>query len=209
MQKIVTHPQNPKKVAQTQTFESDSSHLSLAHRPPRSRLAQKRSSVHIVNLISNMLGVDPFSCRVRQRLFEWLGNQFGPGTYIWGGNTYIGGGKLTTGANCFINRGCFFDFNGPVTFGDNVVVGHGATFITADHQIGNATRRAGPIVGKPIVIENGAWIGANVTILPGVVIGQGAVVGAGAVVTKNVPANTVVAGVPAKVIKELEVYVSH
>jgi maltose O-acetyltransferase len=168
-----------------------------------SLLAKKQIVIHLVNLLSNLLSTDSWSCRLRRKLLSLLGNRFGEGTVVWGGS-YFGGGKLTTGSACFINRSCHFDFNESITLGRNVVVGHHVTFITAEHQIGDATRRAGPLLGKPIAIGDAAWIGANVTILPGVVIGSGAVVGAGAVVTKDVPPDVVVAGVPAKVLRKLE-----
>ena len=186
----------------------------LAHESPqpiqpprqasRSQLGKKQIVIHVVNLLSNLLSTDPWSCKLRRKLLSFLGNQFGPRTVVWGGNSYFGGGKLTTGSDCFINRSCHFDFNESITLGSNVVIGHHVTFITAEHQIGDATRRAGPLLGKPIVVGEGAWIGANATILPGVVIGRGAVVGAGAVVTKDVPSHVVVAGVPAKVLRKLE-----
>lgn len=169
----------------------------------RSQLGKKQIVIHGVNLLSNLLSTDPWSCKLRRKLLSFLGNQFGEGTVVWGGS-YFGGGKLTTGTHCFINRSCHFDFNESIALGSHVVVGHHVSFITAEHQIGDATRRAGPLVGKPIVVGSGAWIGANATILPGVVIGSGAVVGAGAVVTKDVPPDVVVAGVPAKVLRKLE-----
>lgn len=85
---------------------------------------------------------------------------------------------------------------------DDVVVGHGATIVTAAHGIGPASRRAGPVTGLPVVIESGAWLGANAVILPGVTVGAGSVVAAGAVVIADVPVNVVVGGVPAKIISK-------
>ena len=83
------------------------------------------------------------------------------------------------------------------------MIGHGVTFITATHQIGPASRRAGKVEGSSITVEDGAWIGANVTVLPGITIAAGSIVAAGAVVTRSVPANTLVAGVPAKIVRTL------
>ena len=159
--------------------------------------------IHSSNLLSNLLGNDFTSCLLRRYLFQLLGAKIGAGTIIRGGG-YIYGGGLTTGLNCQINRDCYFDFTASIIFGDNVVVGHGVTFITAKHEIGDVTRRAGSVVGCSITVEDGAWIGANSTILPGVLINRGAIVAAGAVVTKDVPPNCLVAGVPAKILKVLD-----
>ena len=112
-----------------------------------SALAKKQIVIHLVNLLSNVLSTDPWSCRLRRKLLSLLGNRFGEGTVVWGGS-YFGGGKLTTGSACFINRSCHFDFNESITLGSNVVVGHHVTFITAEHQIGDTTRRAGPLLGR-------------------------------------------------------------
>jgi maltose O-acetyltransferase len=159
--------------------------------------------VHLINLISNVLGDGGIGRRLRRELLKLLGSHFGPGTFVKGGG-YIYGGGLTTGSQCFINRNCYFDLSGPIILGNNVVVGHGVTFITAEHRIGDATRRAGPTQGREITIEDGAWIGANVTILPGINIHKGSIIAAGAVVTKDVPPNVIVAGTPARVIRELD-----
>ncbi len=110
-------------------------------------------------------------------------------------------GILCAGDNCFVNRNCYFDLEGKITLGDDVVIGHGSTFITTHHEIGPSSRRAGATVGRAIEIHSGTWIGANVIILPGVTIGSGAIVAAGAVVSKSVPANSLAAGIPAKVVR--------
>ena len=160
--------------------------------------------VHVANGISDFLGNDALSCWLRKQLFTLLGMRIGPGTTLRGGS-YLYGGRLTTGKNCQVNRGCYFDFTGPITFADNVVVGHGVTFVTAEHDIGGADRRAGhSVVGQPIVVESGVWVGANALILPGITVHTGAVVAAGAVVTKDVPAQALVTGVPARVVRYLE-----
>ncbi len=160
--------------------------------------------IHFTNGISDFLGNDFLSCWLRKQLFTLLGMRLGRGTTLRGGS-YLYGGELTTGKNCQVNRGCYFDFTGSITFEDNVVVGHGVTFVTAEHNMGEAARRAGDqIIGQPIVVESGVWFGANALVLPGVTIHRGAVVAAGAVVTKDVPANALVAGVPACIVRYLE-----
>ncbi|MEO0540566.1 MAG: acyltransferase [Cyanobacteria bacterium P01_A01_bin.105] len=130
--------------------------------------------------------------------------ELGTGTVLRGGG-YLYGGGLKTGKRCQVNRGCYFDFTDPITFADDVVVGHGVTFVTAEHAMGGPERRAGrAVVGRPITVQAGVWIGANALILPGVTIHEGAVVAAGAVVTKDVPANALVAGVPARLVRQLD-----
>ena len=109
------------------------------------------------------------------------------------------GKNLTLGKEVFINLGCRFQDTGGITIGDGSLIGHGSTLTTLDHAI-DPDRRA-DMVPAPIVIGRKVWLGAAVTVVPGVTIGDGAIVGAGAVVTKAVPANAIVAGVPAKLIR--------
>lgn len=111
------------------------------------------------------------------------------------------GKNITFGENVFINAGCRFQDQGGITIGDNCLIGHNVVMATLNHELDPVNRAN--ITPAPIVLERNVWIGANVTILPGVTIGENAVVAAGAVVTKDVPANTVVGGVPAKVIREI------
>lgn len=109
------------------------------------------------------------------------------------------GKNLTLGAGVFINIGCRFQDAGGITIGDGTLIGHGCTIVTLNHEVDPA-RRANMIPG-PVVIGRRVWLGAAVTVVPGVTIGDGAIVGAGAVVTKDVPPNTIAAGVPARSIR--------
>ncbi len=109
------------------------------------------------------------------------------------------GKNLTLGKGVFINIGCRFQDAGGITIGDGTLVGHGSTLTTLNHAV-DPNRRA-DMIPAPITIGRKVWLGAAVTVVPGVTIGDGAIVGAGAVVTKDVPANAIVAGVPAKVIR--------
>ena len=109
------------------------------------------------------------------------------------------GKNLTLGRDVFINLGCRFQDTGGITIGDGTLIGHGTTLTTLNHHV-DPDRRA-DMTPAPIRIGHKVWLGAAVTVVPGVTIGDGAIVGAGAVVTKDVPANAIVAGVPAKVIR--------
>lgn len=110
--------------------------------------------------------------------------------------------NTTIGANVFINQGCHFMDMGGITIGDDVMIGPKVNLVSSGHPVSPAERRNG-IVAKPITIGTNVWIGAAATILPGVTIGDNAVVAAGAVVSRDVPANTLAAGVPARVLKQL------
>ena len=92
---------------------------------------------------------------------------------------------------------------GGIEIGDNALIGQQVVIATLNHDITSAKRQN--MLPSLVKIENDVWIGAKATILSGVTIGNGAIVAAGAVVTKDVPENTVVAGVPAKIIKQIEV----
>jgi acetyltransferase-like isoleucine patch superfamily enzyme len=105
------------------------------------------------------------------------------------------------GKNVFINHDCTFLDIGGITIEDDVLIGPKVSLITESHPLNPSERKS--LLVKPIVIKRNAWIGAGATILPGVTIGENAVVAAGAVVSKDVPANTVVAGIPAKVVKTI------
>ena len=109
------------------------------------------------------------------------------------------GKYLSLGKDVFINMGCRFQDAGGITIGDGSLIGHGSTIVTLNHATDPA-RRA-DMIPSPVVIGRKVWLGAAVTVLPGVTLGDGAIVGAGAVVTKDVPANAIVAGVPARLIR--------
>ncbi|GEO49408.1 DapH/DapD/GlmU-related protein [Lactiplantibacillus pentosus] len=112
------------------------------------------------------------------------------------------GRNLRLGKRVYINDNVQITDLGGISLADDVLIGPGAMLLSVNHPLAPVKRRA--VVVEPIKVERNAWIGAGAKILAGVTIGENAVVGAGAVVTKSVPANTVVAGVPAKVIKTIE-----
>ena len=111
------------------------------------------------------------------------------------------GKNIKIGKDVFVNSGCCFQDQGGVTLGDGCLVGHNVVFATLDHD--KRPGRRGDMTAAPIVVGKDVWIGAHATILKGVTIGDGAIVAAGAVVTRDVPPNTIAAGVPARVVKTI------
>lgn len=112
------------------------------------------------------------------------------------------GKNISVGKNVFINSGCRFQDQGGITIGDGTLIGHNVVLATLNHEL-NPKKRS-TMHPAPIVIGKNVWIGSNATVVPGVTIGDGAVIAAGAVVTRDVPANVIVGGVPAKIIKKIE-----
>ena len=116
---------------------------------------------------------------------------------------YTDCGKNTVvGERVFINMGCKFQDQGGITIDEGALIGHNVVLATLNHLLDPA-KRAG-MTHAPIHIGKNVWVGANATVLAGVTIGDGAVVAAGAVVTKDVAPNTIVGGIPAKVIKKID-----
>ena len=116
---------------------------------------------------------------------------------------YTAFGKTTrVGKEVFINFGCTFLDQGGITIEDGVFIGPGAKILTEGHPEEPELRNT--LHTEPVVIRRNAWIGAGAMILPGITIGENAIVAAGSVVTKDVPNNTVVAGVPAKVLRNIK-----
>lgn len=112
------------------------------------------------------------------------------------------GKNITIGRDVFINSGCHFQDQGGIVIGDGSLIGHNVVLATINHDLDPKNNRKNHYA--PITIGNHVWIGANVTVVSGVTIGDWAVVGAGAVVTRDVPPRSVVGGVPARVIKTID-----
>ena len=151
--------------------------------------------------ISNQLNNSGDVNAVRQFLSDITGNPIDESTTIFP-PFHVNFGRFTTiGKNVFINHACSFLDMGGITIEDHVLIGPRVNIVTENHPLDSAERRA--LVTQPVVIKRNAWIGAGATILPGVTVGENAVVAAGAVVSKDVPVNTVVGGIPAKFIKAI------
>lgn len=112
------------------------------------------------------------------------------------------GRHITFGKDIFINQNVTFVDLGGITIEDSVLIGPMSRLITVNHLTPPDKRRG--LTVKPIVVKKNAWIGANVTVLPGVTIGENAIVAADSTVTKDVPKNVIVAGSPAKVMRPIE-----
>ena len=111
--------------------------------------------------------------------------------------------NVCIGESSHIGRGAFLDGFGRITIGKRVFIAFQTTFITRTRETGDEQGRVGEFVGKPIVIGDGVWIGARAIIGPGVTVGEGSVVSAGAAVMCSVPPNSLVAGVPGRVVTRL------
>lgn len=113
------------------------------------------------------------------------------------------GYNIEIGENFFANHNLIILDGAKVSFGDNVFIGPSCGFHTAGHPLNVEQRNAGLEYALPIKVGNNVWMGANVTILPGITIGDNSIIGAGSVVTKDIPANVVAAGNPCRIIRHL------
>jgi maltose O-acetyltransferase len=145
--------------------------------------------------------------RLRTKMLSAAGVQIGARSLIQGKMRLTGIGNpcelLTIGEDTLITGGLHVDLGARVRIGDMVRIGHDVSLLTINHAVGPQHFRAGVSFFAEICIEDGCWLASRCTVLPGVTIGAGAVVAAGSVVTRNVPPHTLVAGVPARVIREL------
>ena len=136
------------------------------------------------------------------------GVRIGKQSLIQGKIRFTGPGNpcelLSIGDGTLITGGLHVDVGAPIRIGKMVRIGHDVSLLTINHAVGPSYLRAGTSFFAEIVIGDGAWLASRCTVLPGVTIGAGAIVGAGSIVTRDVPPHTLVAGVPARVIRELE-----
>ena len=152
--------------------------------------------------LSAQLNTAKTTVEVRDILSDIIGIAIDESTTIFA-PFYTNFGKfITIGKNVFINHACSFLDMGGITIEDGVLIGPRVNLVTEHHPLDPAERSA--MLTKPITIRKKAWIGAGATILPGVTVGENAIVAAGAVVSRDVPDNTIVAGVPAKFIRSIE-----
>lgn len=139
--------------------------------------------------------------QVREKLSVIIGKEIDESTAIFPPFYTNFGRSISLGKNVFINHACSFLDMGGITIEDDVMLGPRVNLTSENHPLDPLDRKT--VIPGHILIKRNAWIGAGATILPGITIGENAIVAAGAVVNRDVPANTVVAGVPARVIKEI------
>ncbi|HII08889.1 MAG TPA: galactoside O-acetyltransferase [Methanosphaera sp.] len=142
----------------------------------------------------------PGSEEYAKLLKELFGDNIGKNSTITAPFSGAAFDQIVMGDNVFINSNSLLMARGGITFEDDVMLAANVQVISNNHDVYDRQ----VLTCKPVLIKEGAWIGAGATILPGVCVGKYAVVGACAVVTKDVPDYAVVVGNPAKVVKELD-----
>jgi maltose O-acetyltransferase len=140
----------------------------------------------------------------RQTILQKLLGKVGENTVIEPPFYCVYGQNIHIGDHVYLNILCTILDCNVVTIGNHVMIGPSVQIYTAAHELQAEARNQGLEVARRIVIEDNVWIGGGAILLPGVSIGRNAVVGAGAVVSRNVPPNAIVAGNPARVIREIE-----
>ncbi len=142
---------------------------------------------------------------LKRTLANCVGLRFEEGVAICGQTCFFGKGLLVIGKNTWvgINNSFYCSQFAEIRIGANCDIGPEVSFVAGSHEIGGKGRRAGQGTGSNIVVEDGCWIGARVTILGGVTVSSGAIVGAGSLVNKDIPSNVIYAGVPAVFIRSL------
>jgi maltose O-acetyltransferase len=160
----------------------------------------------LAELAATLLPTQSFN-RTRTAMLRAAGVRIGQHSLLLGPISITGNDNpcdfLSIGERTLISGPFRVDLGACVKIGNSVQIGHDVTFLTVSHDIGSASLRAGTRHYAPIEVGDGVWIASRVTVLPGVVIGRGAVVAAGSVVSRDVLPNTLVAGVPARVIRTL------
>jgi acetyltransferase-like isoleucine patch superfamily enzyme len=151
--------------------------------------------------LSAFLNASTDIAQIRERLSKIIGSQIDQSTTIFIPFYTNFGLHTRIGKNVFINHACSFLDLGGITIEDDVLIGRRVNLTTENHPLDPFDRKMLDL--KSILIKRNAWIGAGATILPGVTVGENSIVAAGAVVTRDVPNNTVYAGVPAKAIRTI------
>ena len=166
------------------------------------RMAQAWAYVSRTQQLSPALNSATDIDQMRERLADIIGTAIDKSTTVFVPFYTNFGRHIRLGKNIFINHACTFLDLGGITIEDDVQIGPKVNLVTENHPLNPKERK--DLILQSILIKKNVWIGAAATILPGVTIGENAIVAAGAVVNKDVAANTIVGGVPARWIKNLE-----
>ncbi|MBM0415982.1 DapH/DapD/GlmU-related protein [Aeromonas veronii] len=160
---------------------------------------------YVLLLTIKLLPVSRFF-HTKRLLLKWAGVDIGNNVSFCGGGGIYGNGNVMIGDDTWFSPGCtiFSHVDINIRIGARCDFGPLVKIIPGTHMIGNSSRRAGKGMALPITIGDGCWIGADVLIIGGVNIGNGVVVAAGSVVTRDVPDNVLVAGVPAVIKRALQ-----
>lgn len=160
---------------------------------PKERLQSKKRMMQFNSL-------SPLKLKKRKQL---IGKILGQDTDIWieAPFYFCYGKNIEIGCGCYIGFNCNFVDDGKIILGDNVMIGPAVTIVTVGHPIHPNYREY--MYAIPVTLERNCWVGAGSIILPGIKIGANSVVGSGSVVTKDIPPNTVAAGNPCKVLREI------
>jgi maltose O-acetyltransferase len=160
------------------------------------RMDRKRHVNRVWSLQVNTLAASPF---LTGRVREWFYRRGGidpNGTQLRTGIWFYSA-EVTFGRGGMVNSGCYFESREPIFVGDRCFFGPQVLILTSTHELGESVQRAGEYAGESVVIGDGCWLGARVTVLPGVTIAPGCVIAAGAVVTRDTLPDGLYAGVPA------------
>ncbi len=145
--------------------------------------------------------------RTRTAMLRASGMRIGPSSLVQGPLRITGPGNpckdFSIGTFTLISGALHADIGAPIRIGNRVRIGHDVSLLTVDHEVGPLEMRCGERKFGPVEIGDGAWLASRVVVLPGVRIGAGAIVAAGSVITRDVPDNTLVVGVPARVVRTL------
>ena len=181
--------------------EKQKQQQSLAYDPGDSELSADRlKAKQLCHQFNNLI---PNAKKARRQVLLEL---FGQASTLWVEPHFYCdyGYNIKVGKNFYANHNVTILDGATVTFGDDALIAPGVLISTVTHPLNAQERASGLEIAKPISFGDNVWIGMGAKILPGVTVGDNAVIAAGAVVSKDVPANTVVAGVPASIIKNIE-----
>lgn len=162
----------------------------------------------------NRLGYSPEEEAKKQEILHNLFAEVGDGAYIQAPyHAMWGGCHVHLGRKVYINFNCTLVDDAQIYIGDGTMIAPNVTIVAASHPVSPKLRAEGYGCNKPVYIGKNVWIASNVTILPGVHIGDNSIIGAGSIVTKDVPANVIAMGSPAKIVRTItpddDIYYDH